>query len=135
MNRIEQVERRVHRRFRVQDANFAVLSPEFCVLGQIVNISRSGLAFRYVASNARSHQYAQMKILKTDGSFSSDRIPFKTIWDCSTPQRFSFDSLTLRHCGVQFGELGDDQKFDLKYFIENYTTNKVESGSNLHCQT
>ena len=126
MNRIEPVELREHRRFRVQDGSFAALSPEFRVLGQIVDISRSGLAFRYVASNVRSHECAELKILKTDGSFSCDRIPFKAIWDCSTPHDFSLGFLTLRHCGVQFGKLRDDQKFDLKYFIENYTTDKAE---------
>lgn len=123
----ESAERRKHRRFKVQDGNFAALSPEFYILGQILDISRSGLAFRYVASTARSHECSKLKILKTDGSFACDRIPFKTIWDCSMPQSFSLDSLTLRHCGAQFGKLGDDQKFDIKYFIENYTTDKVES--------
>jgi len=120
-------ERRKHRRFRVQDGNFAALSPGFCILGQIVDISRSGLAFRYVASSAGSHKCAKLKILKADRSFSCDRIPLKTIWDCSTPQDFSLGSLALRHCGVQFGKLGDDQKFDLKYFIENHTTDKAVS--------
>jgi hypothetical protein len=127
MNRIERVERREHGRFRVEEGNFAVLSPEFCVLGQILDISRSGLSFRYVASNVRLHECAELKILKTDGSCSCDKIPFKTIWDYSTPKDFSLDSETLRHCGVQFGKLGDDQKFDLKYFIENCTTDKAES--------
>lgn len=123
----ESAERRKHRRFRVQGGNLAALSPRFCVVGQIVDISSSGLAFRYVASNARSYECAKLKILKTYGSFSCDRIPFKTIWDSSTPKNFSLGSLPLRHCGVQFGKLGDDQKIDLKYFIENYTTDQVES--------
>jgi hypothetical protein len=123
----ESAERRKHRRFRVQDGNFAALSPWFCILGQIVDISRSGLAFRYVARSAGPHKCANLKILKTDGSFSCDRIPFKTIWDCSTPRESSLGSLALRHCGVQFGKLRDDQKFDLKYFIENHTTDKAES--------
>lgn len=127
MNRIKRVERRKYKRFRVQDGNFAALSPEFYVVGQILDISRSGLAFRYVASTARAHECAELKILKTDGSFSCDRIPFKAIWDRSMPQSFALDSVTLRHCGVQFGELGDDRKFDLKYFIDNHTTDKAES--------
>jgi hypothetical protein len=104
----DSAERRKHRRFRVQDGNLAALSPWSCVVGQIVDISSSGLEFRYVASNARSYECAKLKILKTDGSFSCDRIPFKTIWDCSTPREFSLGTLALRHCGVQFGELGDD---------------------------
>jgi hypothetical protein len=70
--------------------------------------------------------------LKTDGSFSCDKIPCKTIWDCSTPREFSLGSLALRHCGVQFGKLGDDQKVDLKYFIENHTTDKAESWKQVH---
>ena len=123
----ESAEPRKHRRFRFQDGNFAALSPGFCMLGRIVDISRSGLAFRYVASSAGTHKCAKLKILKTDGSFSCDRIPFKTIWDSSTPQNFLLGSLPLRHCGVEFGKLGDDQKVDLKYFIENYTTDQVES--------
>ena len=123
----DSAQRRQHRRFKVQDGIFASLSPGFCILGQIVDISRSGLAFRYVARRAGPHKCANLKILKTDGSFSCDRIPFKTIWDCSTPRESSLGSLALRHCGVQFGKLEDDQKFDLKYFIENHTTDKAES--------
>lgn len=123
----ESADRRKHRRFRVQDGNFAALGPQFHVLGQIEDVSRIGLAFRYVAGSAGSHKCTKVKILKTDGSFSCDRIPFKTIWDYATPQDFSLGSLALRHCGVQFGKLGDDQKLDLKYFIENCTTDKAES--------
>jgi len=122
----ELAEGRQHNRFKVQNGGFAALRSQFTVLGQILDISRSGLAFRYVASNVRSHECAELKIFKPDGSFSCDRLPFKTIWDCSMPQDFSLDSLILRHCGVQFGKLGDDRKFDLKYFIENYTTDKAE---------
>ena len=123
----ELVEGRQHRRFRVHNGGFAALYNEFTALGQIIDISRGGLSFRYVASEARTYGSAELRILMTDGSFCFEKVPFKTIWDCSTPQDFSLDSLTFRHCGVQFGKLGDDQKFDLKYFIENCTTDKAES--------
>ena len=122
----EITEQRQHKRFQVPKGAFVGLGHHDTQVGQIIDVSMGGLAFRYVASNVRSHECAELKILRTDGSFSCDSIPFKTIWDCSTPQDFSLGSLTLRHCGVQFGKLGDDQKFDLKYFIENYTTDKAE---------
>jgi hypothetical protein len=123
----ESAERRKQRRFKVKQGAFAGLGHLLRPVGQIIDISTGGLSFRYVASNARSHECAKLKILKTDGSFSCHRIPFKTIWDYSTPQDFSLDSPILRHCGVQFGKLGDDQEFDLKYFIENYTTDQAKS--------
>ena len=127
MNRIERVERRKHKRFRVQDGSFALLYHDLRVLGQILDIGSDGLAFRYVASKARSDGPSKLKILSTNGSFCLEKVPFKTVWDSAIPREFSFGSITLRHCGVQFAELGHDQKFDLKYFMESYSTVGLES--------
>lgn len=110
-------ERRIQKRFRVQNGSFAALCPRFTVLGQITDISVSGLAFRYVASEERSKESSQLSILLTDGSFYFDRIPFKAIWDTSMPSEFSFGAITLRQCGVKFGDLTHSQKLDLEYFM------------------
>jgi len=110
-------ERRKHNRFKVQNGSFAALSPGFRVLGQIIDISTGGLAFRYVASKKRSKESSQLSILLTDGSFCFDNIPFKAVWDTSMPREFSFGDITLRHCGMQFGKLTHGQKLDLQYFI------------------
>jgi len=114
-------EQRKHKRFRVQNGSFAALCPEFCILGQIIDISTGGLAFRYVASEERSKESFQLSILLTDGSFCFDKIPFQAVWDTPMPREFSFGDITLRQCGVQFGELTHSQKLDLQYFMGRYS--------------
>ena len=120
-NRQELVERRNHKRFRVREGGYAALLPQFTEIGQILDISRGGLAFRYVASQERSHQSSQLSISSTDGSFSLNKVPIKTVWDFALANEFSFGAITLRHCGVQFGQLTPAQKSDLEYFIQTYT--------------
>jgi hypothetical protein len=117
MNRIPGAERRKHKRFRVQTGAFAALCPQFNIIGQIVDISTDGLAFRYVAREERSKESSKLSILLTDGSFCFDKIPFEAIWDASMPHEFSLGDITLRQCGVQFGELTPGQKLDLQYFV------------------
>lgn len=117
----ELVEDRQHNRVKVDDGGFAQLSPGFPVLGQIIDISRGGLAFRYVASEARTNGSAVLNILTTDRRFRLEKIPAKIIRDSGMPGEFSFGSITLRHCAVQFGELTPSQKLDLEHFIRSNT--------------
>ena len=115
------VERRNHERFKVQDGAFAMTSLKVAALGQVINISRGGLSFRYVASQDRTRESSALKILLSDGSFSMHRVPVKAVWDRPMPRAYSLDLITLRACGVQFGELTDEQRFDLKCFVKNHT--------------
>ena len=128
----ELVEGRQHRRFRVHNGGFAALCNEFTALGQIIDISRGGLSFRYVASEARTYGSAELRILMTDGSFCFEKVPFKTIWDSAMPREFSSGAITLRHCGVQFGDLTHSQRVDLEYFIHSYTLIGVCASRSCH---
>ena len=124
----ELLERRKHKRLRVQDHGFASIYPNHTVVavaGHIVNIGSGGLAFRYVASETRTNGSSKLNILLTDGSYCLEKVPFKTIWDSAIPDEFSFGPITLRHCGVQFGELTHSQKLDLEYFVRFYTVGGV----------
>ncbi len=124
-NRRGLVERRRGTRFRVENGCFAALFPRFAVVGQIMNVSRGGLAFDYLASEARTNGPSQLQILLTDHSFCLKTVPFRTVSDFAIPREFSFGSITLRRCGVQFGELTRSQRLDLEYFIRFYTSDEV----------
>jgi hypothetical protein len=130
----ELVDGRQDDRFKVHDGALAALCHGFTALGQIIDISRSGLSFRYVASEARTNGSAELSILITDGSFSIERVPFKTVWDAAMPREFSFGAITLRHCGVQFGDLSHGQRVDLEYFIRSHTTADVWAGRSCHAK-
>jgi hypothetical protein len=114
------IERRCHERLEVQSG--AIASPKMTVLGQIMNVSQGGLVFRYVASRKRSHESKTLNIALTDGSFRLEWIPFIVVWDVSMPQSYSCGGISLRYCGVRFGNLTDSQKLQLRYFVKNYTT-------------
>jgi len=117
----ELVEGRQHSRVKVDDGGFVQLSPGFPVLGKIINISRSGLAFRYVASKGQTNGSAVLNILTTDRRFCLEKVPAKIIRDSAMPDEFSFHAITLRHCAVKFGELTPSQKLGLEHFIRSNT--------------
>jgi hypothetical protein len=117
----EMVEGRKHRRFKVQDGVFAELCPEFAVMGRIMDISRGGFSFRYVASKARTNGSAKMNILTTDGSFRLEKVPVKTIRDCAMPGEFSFHDITLRNCAVEFAGLTLSQAARVEDLIRSNT--------------
>ena len=121
-------DRRKHRRFQVQDTAFVVLRtpwPHSTKVGQIIDISRQGLAFRYIADQGRSNGSSQLEIVSADHSFYLDKVPFKTISDSQTDNDVPFSSIEMRRSTVQFGELTPKQISHLEYFIWNYTTSEV----------
>jgi hypothetical protein len=122
----EPVERRKQRRFKVKEGAFAALGRWFSPVGQIIDISKGGLSYRYVARNDQSRGTSQLKILLSGAGFHFDMLPFKPIWDLPIPSAFPGSSITIRQCGGQFGGLKGGQKLDLDYFIQNYTTDEVE---------
>ena len=115
-------ERRHYERLEVQSGAFASLSPQFAIIGQVVNISQGGLAFRYVASVPRSPETHRLNIVLTDGSFCIEKLNFRSVWDVPTPQEFACGLITYRHCGVEWGRLDSAQRADLAYFMKCYTT-------------
>ena len=124
----KQVDRRRHKRFQVRDSAFVVLRapwPHFTKVGQIIDISRQGLAFRYIADEGRSNGSSELEILLGNQSFYLDKVPFKTISDSKTDNDIPFSSIKMRRSGVQFGKLTPEQISQLKYFIWNHTTGEV----------
>jgi hypothetical protein len=118
-------DRRTHQRFEAQDET--IVSPQLTVSGQIVNISLGGLAFRYVASRGRSEESSRLSISLTDSTFNLGMMPFKVVWDVAMPESLFCGAISLRYCGVEFGDLADYQKLGLRFFIHNYTATAAES--------
>ena len=118
------VERRRHNRFRVKDGASVVLRAHFLELGEIIDVSKGGLAFRYIPSQQPSNGLFQLAILLGDGSFYLADIPFMIISDFEINDN-PFRSLKISRCGVQFGKLTRSQVSEMEYFIQRYATRKV----------
>ncbi len=130
MNMEEIVSERRYARFRVpSDSAYAVFRRHWLrssIMGDIVDISLDGLCFRYIASEKSSHRSSHIDILLTDGSFCLNKIQVRTISDFEMDGKTS-GGFKTRQCGVQFGNLTDNQKSDLRYFIQTYTTADPEA--------
>ncbi len=119
--RKEIVERRKHKRFQVQDGTFAVLTPHFDNWGQIIDISRGGLAFRYTGNELPPDVSSNLGISLANIGFYLGRVPFKAISDFEIANEVAYSFTTTRRCGVEFGELTLNQISQLEYFIGNHT--------------
>jgi len=113
-------ERRKYTRYSTADGAFAAVSPNSYKLGQIINISRGGLAFRYIDTNRSSlgEREETHVFLSSKGNYVRS-IPFTTVSDCEVPKEHPFSTLKMRQCAVQFGEMSYDQSINLDNYILN----------------
>ncbi len=111
-------------RFFAQDTAFAVLRPDFTKIGKIKGISRDGLAFEYIAYEGQQKDASEMDIfLSEEGGLHLFQIPCKIIHDFKVDDfPTSTQGAEIRRCGVQFGELTQEQAAQLDFFLKNHTT-------------
>jgi hypothetical protein len=108
-------------RFKVKNRAFAVLRNHVSRLGQIMDISRGGLALKYLADQGRVNGTFHLDIFSSGRGFLLKGIPFTVVSDFETDQDVPFGSVEVRRCGVRFGQLMDNQAILLQYFIDNHT--------------
>lgn len=117
---VAKVERRKHKRFRVQEGAFVILKPSDTGAGRLVNISLSGLMFEYVSTKEPSVEATELELFVTDSVFRLYGVPCKKVWDLPIYKHPTMP-LQKRQSGVEFGELLPHQKSQLEDFIEKHT--------------
>ena len=128
----ELIERRKHRRFPVKYGAFAIFNPKSksTKLGQIIDISRDGLAFSYFFDSEEwSEDISELDILFSEDNFYLANIPFETVSECVTADGLPCTPIIMKKRGVQFGKLTPYQISQLEYFL--YSNTNVESQSPL----
>jgi hypothetical protein len=122
MSKEEPVERRRHERFKVEKIAFAVLRNRVSKLGQIIDISRGGLAFHYIANQEWPEVSSELDILlASNNGFCLERLKFKTISDFKIANKSPYSSITVRRRGVQFEALTEHQTSHLLDFLRKHT--------------
>ncbi|MBW2368960.1 MAG: PilZ domain-containing protein [Deltaproteobacteria bacterium] len=114
-------DRRKHPRYRVKDKVFAVHWMAPTRIGQIIDVSLSGLAFSYLDQHPYPDEPTEIGILFSDDKFFLKQIPFQSISDTAIPGH-PLSSVAMRRHGGQFTELTPAQEKELHYFIKNHTT-------------
>jgi hypothetical protein len=130
--------RRSRERYQVKDGAFAVLFQDSFKLGQIIDISMAGFAFRYsdnpFMDNDRDGQallyhqqhdqlegLAQFDIFLVDSGIYLDQIPCKIISQVEVDSPETANAVVMKRCGLAFEKLLPEQIADLSYFIQHCT--------------
>lgn len=124
------VERRKNKRYKAVEGAYAAVSPNSHRLGQIIDISMGGLAFKYIdTSNEEFINEASVQdesiFLSSMGYYVGD-LPFTTISDYEVTNAPSFSSMKVRKRHVQFKDLSFKQLFDLDYYLRNNVSEQLE---------
>jgi hypothetical protein len=117
----EIVERREHKRFKVQNRVYVTLKDNYYKLGQLINISKGGIAFLYIANEEQVNGLFKADLFSETNAIYLKDMPFKTISDFSHDNEPPLIHGEIRRCGGQFDKLTQSQKIQLDYFINSHT--------------
>lgn len=120
-------ERRTHTRYKVREGAYAALSPDSTKMGQIVDISRGGLCFRYIVPKEQSDDTSETHVFVGDEGIYLEKMPNIVVEDISVENSaFGQRSMrAIRQRRVRFGLLTRNQLAQLDYFIINRTTGRA----------
>ena len=113
-------ERRKHQRYQVPNLVIAVPQKSHSQVARIVNISKGGMAVRYVDQKDWLGQANEIDIL-VNSNFFMTRVPIENIRDFKITNQVSFSIIKERQCSLQFGSLTPAQETLLDEFIMKYT--------------
>ena len=115
------MERRKHKRFKVEGGAFAVSAPDYNKLGQIKDISKSGFAFQCIENGEQTKDSVEVEIFSTVDDFYLQKLPVRTVLDFEVDNTGSSNSMPMRQLSLKFGKLNYPQKLLLDYFLQRYT--------------
>jgi hypothetical protein len=115
------IEQRHHQRFQAEDGAYTVLRYKPTEFGQIMNMSRDGLAVRYTDNGRKLADIPKLDIFIIDHHFYMKNIQVRTVSDFKLADANPLRSKKIRQRCFQFGEMKPGQLFQLDYFLENHT--------------
>ena len=115
------VEKRSHKRLQAKDGVYAIIKYKPTILGQIINISKDGMAVRYSSNGQQLSESSELDIFIINSNFYIEKIQIKFISDFEIADKFPFSSQKNRQRCFQFGEMKSCQLFQLDYLLQNYT--------------
>lgn len=122
----KKVERRKHKRHKVQDGVLAVLGPNTAKMGQIIDISNGGIAFYHKDSSISIEKSHDLSILfdnnQTNGNYGPLKFQATIVSEVAVDN--SRMSAATRRCSLQFNNLTYYQRAWLGECIQNYTNSE-----------
>ena len=124
MGNFNQSERRAHTRFRVKEGAFAVIKEQQdtkITVGQVIDISEGGLAFKYMAKSEPVKADHKLDIYFSGQGIQLKDISFRIISDFGIESSITFSPIFMRRGCLQFQKLTQTHRDQLNKFIQKYT--------------
>lgn len=113
------VERRRYKRFSPRINSYAVLDIPGNTIGQIIDISLSGLAFKYFSAKGKPIESPDLDILTTEQGLCLEGIPYTLVDDFAVSKKQQpFNQLEMRRHCVKFNDLTEDRITKIQSFIK-----------------
>ncbi|MCB2183145.1 MAG: hypothetical protein KQH63_14020 [Desulfobulbaceae bacterium] len=122
-------DRRKEKRYLMRGDTFAFLRPPVNKIGQLIDISMTGLAFSYFSTNGASYESNGLDLLGDEGIYLED-IPYRTVSDFILPNEQPFSQITMRRRCIEFGELTDEHIDNLRALIVKYGLKETKELTN-----
>ncbi len=90
-------------------------------MGRILEISRSGLSFSYIANGSDETENQCLDILLADENFLLPKLKFKPVKTSDHEAETPFNPLAMKRQSVRFVGLTPRQQSKLDYFLRKYT--------------
>lgn len=113
------IERRMQQRYAVQEGTYAFLRSPANKIGQLIDISLSGLAFSYFSTNGAALEATGLDIL-ADEQICLENVTYTTVNDFVIPNEQPFSQITMRRRCVKFESLTPEHVDDLHKIIAHY---------------
>lgn len=122
-----ETEKRKNCRFTIKNDVFAALGHHYITVGKINDISQGGLSFTYWSNEELfSETSYALDIFHQFSGLHMSNLPCKVAYDIPSRPHYPNPTMTLsimsKKCGVQFGELTQDQSIQLTSFIKNISS-------------
>ena len=114
------VERRRSERFTLRKGVDVTTLPNRRCVGQIRDISRSGLAFEYATTRDSKDESSAIDILSHDGEFRLSDIPSTTVYDVAIPNPNRSGLMQRHRHAITFAQPSAEQRDALNRLIETY---------------
>jgi signal transduction histidine kinase len=121
----ERQDRRMTKRYSTAGNSFIVPASDSNVRFDMIDISKSGLAFRYYRNGETIKEFDKLSIMASDEKIIMDDIGFKTVSDVELFEDFDSLDVSIRRRGVQFDSLTPLQQKMLDHFIQNHTSGAI----------
>jgi hypothetical protein len=119
------IEKRKFKRYLPDSRAFACLRPGFQKLGKIMDISMGGLAFSYISDKDSIEKSHGVDIFLSGNNFFLNEIGCRVVYSYRIySYLISGGMLNEWKCGIKFVSATENQRRELKAFLNNHTKGK-----------